>query len=311
MVNPVKADVARLRAAVHAEEQSNGWASSTWFETTAADPGGQAARAALQSTPTVVIVAGGDGTLRAAAEELHGSGVPIAIVASGTGNLLARNLDLVADIETGVHTAFTGETRPIDVGVVRLERGDEPATTHVFLVMTGVGLDARMATDTNEALKKRIGWLAYADPISKSVMGNKRFTLHYRADGGAETAVRAHTVIVGNCGTITAGILLLPDAAPDDGLLDVVLLRPKGFWQWLRVGSRLGLNRVLHRTHSARAATRPGGKWREMRYLQARTLSARFDVPEPTQLDGDAFGTATGAEITVLPQALGIVRAQP
>lgn len=172
--------------------------------------------------------------------------------------------------------------------------------------MTGVGLDARMAADTSSVLKKRIGWLAYADPISRSVLANEQFPMHYRVDDARERTIRAHTVIVGSCGTLTAGILLLPDAAVDDGPLDVVLLRPKGFWQWLRVGSRLGIGGLLHRTKGGRVILRAALDLRALQYVQARRLTARFDRPQYIELDGDSFGMVTAVTIALHPRGLNI-----
>lgn len=306
IVNPMNVGAARLRAAVSAEEKKNGWLPSVWLETTVQDPGQAAAAAALEHNPAVVIVVGGDGTIRAVAEVLHPGETPMAIVPTGTGNLLARNLGLMADLETAVRTGFTGISRAIDVGVIELEHEDQSVTTHVFLVMSGVGLDAHMATDTNSDLKKRIGWLAYTDPITKSVLRNEQFTVHYRVDDAREGSVRAHTVIVGNCGTLTAGILLLPDARIDDGLLDVVLLRPKGFWGWLRVVSRVGIGGILHRTRRGRVILSSAPDLRAMQYLQGKRLTARFDEPQDIQLDGDGFGAVRTVTVTVRPGGLNI-----
>lgn len=309
IVNPVTADVERLRTAVAAEEQRAEWAASEWFETTAEDSGRAAARAALAHDPTLVIIAGGDGTIRAVVEELHPARVPIAIVPAGTGNLLARNLGLMAEIETAVRTAFAGSAREIDVGIVDLEGEGDVTARHLFLVMAGVGLDAKMATDTDSVLKKRIGWLAYADPISKSVLGNEQFWIRYRIDGGRERAVQAHTVIVGNCGTLTAGLVLLPDAEPDDQLLDVVMLRPKGFWQWVRVASRLGVGAILHRTRPGRVILSATPDLRALQYVQARRVTARFDEPQHVELDGDGFGAVTA--VTVALDAHGLTISVP
>lgn len=306
IVNPVKIDAKRLRSAVAAEEKKNGWLPSVWFQTSIDDPGQLAARSALEHDPTVVIVAGGDGTIRTVAEVVYSSGIPVAVVAAGTANLLARNLGLTGDIETSVRTGFTGSARDIDVGVVNLEYHAQPAVRHVFLVMTGVGLDARMAVDTNRFLKRRIGWLAYVDPISKSVLGNEQFWMHYRLDDRPERTVRAHTAIVGNCGTLTAGILLLPDARVDDGYLDVVVLRPRGFWQWLRVGSRLGVGGILRRTRRGRVILRATPDLRALQYVQARKMTTRFDPPQPIQLDGNSFGTVAAVTITVHHRGLTI-----
>ncbi len=299
IVNPVKVAVDQLRATVAAEEQRNGWQPSEWLQTAGDDPGQSAARAALTQRPAVVIVAGGDGTIRAVAEEIASSGVPLAIVPAGTGNLLARNLGLMARPEEAVRTAFAGSDRAIDVGIAELEREDGSATTEAFLVMTGIGLDATMAADTNRTLKKYLGWLAYTDPIGRSILGNQRFTLHYRVDEAAEQSIQAHTVIVGNCGTLTAGLLLLPDAAVDDGLLDVVLFRPKGFRQWSRVGLRLVLGRVLHRTRGGRMVLRASPRLRALEYRQAQRLTARFDAPQLIQLDGDSFGRIVAVQLSL------------
>lgn len=311
MVNPTKIDVDRLRLAIAAEEEAHGWMPSTWFETTSEDPGQLATRAALASDPALVIVAGGDGTIRAVAEELHSAEIPMALIAAGTGNLLARNLGLMTDIETSVRTAFDGDLRTIDVGLVELEHPDHSISTHALLVMSGVGLDAKMATDTSAALKQRIGWLAYAHPISRSILRNEQFLLRYRVDGGRERSVRTHTVIVGNCGTLTGGMVLLPDARPDDGLLDVVLLRPRGFWQWLRVGLRLGVAGILHRSRAGRVILRATPDLRMLQYVQARKLTARFDRPQGIELDGDSFGDVTAVTITLRPRGLRVRTPRP
>lgn len=304
IVNPVRVDTARLRAAVSLEERQHGWRAHRWFETTPGDPGQQAARSALRHDPAVVIVAGGDGTIRAVAEVMLARGIPLAIVPAGTGNLLARDLGLLTGLEAAVRTAFTGPDRTIDVGVAELEREDGTTATHTFLVMTGIGLDASMAVGTNSTLKRRIGWLAYADPISRSVLGNKRFVMHYRVDDAPERSIRAHTVIVGNCGTLTAGLLLLPDAEVDDGLLDVVLLRPEGFWQWVRVGSRLAIGGALKRSHGGRVMLRAAPRLRALEYMQGQRLAARFDSPQHIELDGDGFGAIMAARIELRPRAL-------
>lgn len=306
IVNPGNVDVPYLRAVVEAQEVQYGWQPSLWFQTTIQEPGQSAARTALQHELALMIVVGGDGTIRAVAEGMHTSRMPLAIVPTGTGNLLARNLGLLTAVDSAVHTAFTGADRAIDVGFVKLEHQDRPAADHVFLVMTGVGLDASMAAHTNSALKKRIGWLAYTDPISRSVLRNKQFSMHYQVDGGREHSLHAHTVIIGNCGTLAAGILLLPEAKPDDGLLDVVMMRPKGFWQWTRVGLRLAIGGILHRWKSGRVILRTAPALQALHYIQARTLAIRFDQPQRIQLDGDDFGMVLAATITLQRAGLTI-----
>ncbi|WP_420368222.1 diacylglycerol/lipid kinase family protein [Curtobacterium sp. L1-20] len=300
VVNPSKVDLAALRAAVATEQAAAGWADTVWFETDAADDGAAAAAAAHGSDADVVLVVGGDGTLRVAAEVLHGTGTPLALLPTGTGNLYARNLGLpLNDVTRSVRAAFHGHDRPVDVAFAALTTPTGETTEHAFLVMAGIGLDARMAADTNARLKKRFGWLAYSDPIARSVVGNRQVDLRYRLDDGQEHGMRAHTVIVGNCGTLTAGVLLLPAAQPDDGLLDAVAFRPSGAFGWTKVGYGLTFNRFFHRTGFGRLLARFLPRSRTLGYTTARTLDLALDAAEQIQLDGDPFGTVVAARLRV------------
>jgi diacylglycerol kinase (ATP) len=299
--NPVKVDARKLRLLVAAEEDRAGWAESSWHETSASDDGRLAARDAVATGPAVVMVAGGDGTLRVAAEEIAESGIPVALLPAGTGNLFARNLHLpLNNLALSVRTAFRGRDRHVDLGFATLDYGDGTTRRHAFLVMAGVGLDARMAAHTNPAVKKRFGWVAYSDPIARSVLGNRQFTLRYRLDDADEQSMKAHTVIVGNCGTLTAGMLLLPDAAVDDGFLDAVAFHPKGGGVgWTKIGYSLALNRFFHRTRFGRLLDVFLPTSKSLRYVTARRLAVRFDSPEELQLDGDPFGSVTSATLEV------------
>ncbi len=305
--NPVKIARGGLAAAVAAEERLHGWAASEWFETTRDDPGTGVGRRAVARGPAVVIVAGGDGTVRAVAEALEDSGVPLALVPVGTGNLLARNLGMpVSDPPFALRVAFGGSDRSIDVATVDLRRADGSTHRHAFVVMAGVGLDARMAEDTDGRLKKRIGWLAYADPIARSVVGGERVSLRYGIDGGRGRSVDAHTVIVGNCGTLAGGVLLLPDAVVDDGLLDLVILRPRRGFDWALVGARLLVHGLFHRTRAGRWVIAATPQLHALQYAQARTIDVEFDLPQMVELDGDGFGLVTRLSWSVQHAALTV-----
>src|SRR3954453_12511674 len=159
--NPIKVDRDPLRAVVDAAAASAGWGQTRWYETSEADPGEGMTRQALQEGADVVLAAGGDGTVRAVAQGLRDSGVPLALLPSGTGNLLARNLNLtLGNLEDSVATAFEGTDREIDLGVVEVRRPDESRDRLVFLVMAGIGLDAQMIENTDTELKRKVGWLA-------------------------------------------------------------------------------------------------------------------------------------------------------
>lgn len=305
--NPTSISVPALRAAVAEQERRAGWAPSSWHETAADDSGRAAAREAVSDNPDMVIVAGGDGTVRVVAENIRESGVRLGVVPAGTGNLLARNLDIpVNDLKNAVRIAFSGVDRIIDVARIELEDADGTRHAHDFLVMAGIGLDAHMAANTNERLKKRIGWLAYTDPIARSVIGNEQLSMQYQLDGSRPRTLRAHTVIAGNCGTLTANILLLPDAVIDDGLLDIVALRPSNRFAWARIVSSLVLNRFTHRTKPGRLARRAAGEFGGLQYAQAHSLVVRLAEPQQIQLDGDSFGVVSALKISIVDAALPV-----
>lgn len=312
--NPVKVDLVRVRTAVGLEERRSGWLPSTWHPTSLEDSGRSAARAAILGEPSVVIVAGGDGTVRAVAESLHGDEspaegrtTPIALLPSGTGNLLARNLRLpLGDVERSIRTAFTGTLRHIDIAVADLEDEHGGRRRGMFLVMAGIGLDAEMAENTSAVAKQRLGWLAYVSPIARSIIANRQFHLHYRVDGGHTRSTRAHTVIVGNCGTLAGNMLLLPDAVVDDGLLDVVMFRPRNGFGWARVGARLTLQGLFRRSRLTKRLRRLAPELRALAYAQAARFDVHFDTAHGIELDGDSAGTVVRARITVRAGALAI-----
>jgi diacylglycerol kinase family enzyme len=305
--NPTKAALDRIRTAVAENERRMGWDPTRWYETGRHDSGRAAAEQAAAGNPAVVIVAGGDGTVRAVAEVLRDTGIPVALVPSGTGNLLARDLGTpLNDIAASVSLAFTGGDRLVDVGVAELEDEENARRTHVFMVMAGIGLDAQMAQNTSAIAKQRLGWLAYVTPIARSIIANRLFHLSYRIDGGRSMSTRAHTVIVGNCGTLTGNMLLIPAAVIDDGFLDVVIMRPAGRFGWAQIGTRLTLQSAARRSRLTRRLLSRSPDLHALAYIQGRRFEGRFDVAHVVQLDGDSFGRVTRVRISVRPGALQV-----
>ena len=307
--NPTKVDLAKLKRAVAKEQKQSGWTESIWLPTTVDDIGGGQARRAIEKRVDVVLAAGGDGTVRAVAEGLRGSGVPLALLPAGTGNILARNLDIaVTQLAASVHTAFTGVDRAIDVGVIELERADHARETHAFVALAGLGLDAKMIANTRPELKRRVGWLAYVDAIARSMRDSEKIRMRYRLDNEPERTMNVHTVLVGNVGLLPGNVLLLPEAEPDDGLFDIVTLRPEGLGGWAQIWVRIVWeNGVLRRSSVGRRLAGLNRDVRTLRYLKGRRISVKLDRPEDFELDGDEFGLVIGFDAHVDPAAL-IVR---
>jgi diacylglycerol kinase family enzyme len=307
--NPIKVDLARLRREVAKAEKAAGWPVSLWLPTEVDDIGTAQARRAVGERVDVVLVAGGDGTVRAVAEGLRGSGVALALLPAGTGNVLARNLDIsVMQLATSVSTAFTGVDRAIDMGVIELERADHSRETHAFVALAGLGLDAKMIANTRPELKKRVGWLAYVDAIARSMRDSEKIRMRYRLDGGEERVMSVHTILVGNVGLLPGNVLLLPDAEVDDGLFDIVTLRPEGFGGWAQIWLKITWeNGVLRRSSVGRRLAGLSREVRTLRYLRGRRISVQLDRAEDFELDGDDFGLVLSFDAYVDPASL-IVR---
>lgn len=309
--NPIKVDLQAIKSAVAAEEKAAGWKPTQYFATTEDDPGQGATQEALDAGANMVIVAGGDGTVRAVAEVVHDSDATLALIPSGTGNLFARNLDLTLDdIEGSVHTAFTGVDRPVDIGLIEIRDENEKLTKHAFVVMAGLGLDAKMLVNTDEDLKKKIGWLAYVGAIAKSLADKSELHVRYQLDTGRKHAGRAHTIIIGNCGSLTANVLLLPDAAPDNGFFDVAVMRPEGVVGWLQImGKVFWENGVLRRVKGGEALTTKDVH--ALNYVKAKQMTLRLRNAEEIELDGDSFGKAIALKTRIKPAGLLMRVPQP
>lgn len=306
--NPIKVDIEALREAARTEAAAAGWAEPTWYETSIEDVGQEVTRQAIADGADLIIAAGGDGTVRAVAEAVRGTDARLALLPSGTGNLLARNLELTLDDTThSLHTAFSGVDRGVDLGVIDIERADKTISRHAFVVMAGMGLDAKMIENTDDDLKKKAGWAAYVKAIVTSLRDPNELHLHFQLDGGRRKRAIVHTLILGNCGSLPANILLLPDAVVDDGLFDLMLMRPGGVIGWIRVWFKVAwVNGVVRRTKAGRALAPIRHDDADLRYQTGKRFIARLSRPEEIELDGDGFGKATAFRAWIEPGALTV-----
>jgi diacylglycerol kinase family enzyme len=306
--NPVKVDLDTLREAVNSAASDAGWGETLWLETSIEDVGQGVTAEALKAGVDLVIAAGGDGTVRAVAEAMRGSDVPIALLPSGTGNLLARNLNLTLnDIPGSVIAAFTGDERAIDLGVIDIERQDGTRDRHSYVVMAGMGIDAKMIKNTDDDLKAKAGWAAYVDAIVKSLRDPDELHVRFELDDGGPKRATVHTLIIGNCGSLPANILLMPDAVIDDGLFDLMMMRPGGLIGWLKVWTKVAwTNGVVRRTKAGRALAGEHRNDRNLRYETGKKFVARLSKPEEIELDGDGFGKAIAFKTWIEQGALKV-----
>ena len=293
VVNPSKFDdVTPLRRTIEQACAQLGWAEPLWLETTEEDPGGGQARQALAAGADLVVACGGDGTVRNVAQEMAGTGRAMALLPTGTGNLLARNLDLtLGDPASAMRAALTGTDRHLDVGWAHLTGpdGEDLGPEQAFLVMAGLGFDAAVMAGAPEALKARVGPFAYVVSGLRQLRG-RRARVAITVDGAEAMQRRVRTVVVGNVGTLLGGLALMPDATVDDGWLDGVTIAPEGIAGWAAVALR-----VITRTRKGHP---------RVEHWRGREITIVTEHPEQAQLDGDPLGKVRVLRLRIDPLAL-------
>ena len=311
--NPVKnIDIPVFKNLVEGMAAETGYRDVRWTETTIEDPGTGQAKQAVADGAGMVIAVGGDGTVRAVAAGLAGSDVALGIVGLGTGNLLARNLDLpISSTEAMVRTALTGSTHPMDVGYLEadpltdIERAllgdddaeDVPSGEHVFAVIAGLGFDAAMVGDADAELKSKIGWVAYLASAVKNMAATK-IRAKVTAGDAHEVPIDARSIMFANCGKLPGGVVLAPDAELNDGWLDLVVIDTKGgLVGWADLVRRMGMAGI--------GVTNDGlpmtGK---IDLKKTRHASVVTEVPARVQVDGDVLGYARSIRSRVEPGGL-------
>jgi len=274
-----------LRLAASAAREA-GW-EPVFAETSPADSGLGLARQAVAAGAALVFAAGGDGTVRACAQALAGTGIPLAIVPLGTANLAARALRVPARAGRAIEVGLRGRDRVIDVATADLGDGDGIS----FTAMAGIGLDAAVVAAARAPDKRRLGWVAYAvSGLTHLSVPATEFTM--RLDGEAPLPRRARCVVVGNAGLLPGGFVLLPAARLDDGRLDVGILAPSGVLGWPRTAARV-LTRSRHQD-------------RTLERFQARRVEIAAAVDLPRQVDGEIVAAGRTLTVTVCPGALTV-----
>jgi YegS/Rv2252/BmrU family lipid kinase len=291
VLNPIKERADEARMLIEAACRGAGWPEPLVFHTTKADGGHTAARRALEAGADVVIPCGGDGTVRVVAEALAGTDTALGLVPLGTGNLLARNLDLdVTRLAQCVHTAVFGRQRRIDTATLVLTAPDGTRSTHTFLVIAGVGMDAEILNDTSEDLKRVVGWMAYTEAGIRHMPGQRRRRVEISLDGGEFQTRRVRSVLFANCSKLPGGVDFIPDAFIDDGVLDVAVMSPRSLIGWIAMYVKI---MVQHKRQLP-----------VMQFYGAQRVAIRVPEPIQAQVDGDVVGSATKVDVEVHPASL-------
>lgn len=151
--------------------------------------------------------------------------------------------------------------------------------------------NACVMADAPERLKTQFGWPAYVVAGMKH-LGGPRFEVDFSVDGGPGRCRQVRTVVVGNVGRLQGGVELLPDADPDDGQLDVVMLSPKGIIGWASVAAAI--------------ATRQRRGHARVEHQRVHTMSITLSRNQEMQLDGDPIGPGGALRFAVKPSCLRV-----
>jgi diacylglycerol kinase (ATP) len=284
--NPAKVSD-KFRALMEDNLHRNGWRNPLWLETSVEDPGRAMTNRAVAEQVDLVIGAGGDGTIRYVADGLAHTGIPLGLVPAGTGNLLARNLNLPLEEVDAIDVALSGQVRLIDL--VKITVDDRPPEH--FAVMAGIGIDAMIMDETDEDLKDKVGSAAYFVAAAKA-LGRLPVPMTVQLDGSRPVRRHALLCVIGNVGTLQGNLTLIPGASPDDGLLDLYIASPRRFRHWIKLALRL--------------ITRRAKKDDQVDQRNGKTVRIIIDGRDNYQLDGDVVGESTTLTAEIQPGALAI-----
>lgn len=233
-----------------------------------------------------IIVAGGDGSLNAAAPYVLEAGLPLGVVPLGTGNDLARTLDIPFDVEAASRIVAEGHTRPIDLGRVN---------GRYFFNVANIGLGVAVTRRLSGQAKRRWRGLAYLYSAYDAMKAVRPFHVEIICDGQRVTR-RVVQVAIGNGCYYGAGMRISETAAIDDGRLDLYALGPQSVARLIALIPALRSGRI-HKPDSILSLT---GREIEVRTSRRRSIT----------LDGE-LATQTPAKFDVVPGALTVYAPAP
>lgn len=247
------------------------------------DPAGLAAIIRAEGPGAeVIVIAGGDGTLNAAAEALLDAGRPLAILPTGTGNDLARTLGLPLDPVESARLVKRGGRQRIDLG---------RANQKLFFNVANVGLGAELTRHHTGERKRRFWIFAYVLSVRDAWKQLHPFTVRLRCDG-EERQLKAIQVAVGNGRHYGGGMTIHDDARIDDQQLKVYAIPPMPFWRLMTLVPALRRGRI--------------SQLAEVDVIHGRTVDLSTRESRAVNTDGE-LTTWTPVRFTILPLALEVV----
>ena len=235
----------------------------------------------MQHEVDCVVLAGGGGTLSAAAIALRDTGLPLGILPLGEDNHLARTLGLPLDPEGAANVILAGVTHTVDVGSVN----GQP-----FFSVATIGLTIEQCRRLNQATTSRVAPVAYLGAALRTVFGSRRFSAIIRS-GATIYRVRTLQIAIGNGHLWYGGMPAIPRPGSDDHLIEVYSLEPENKWRILFMPGAFGDNAPTTGEH--------------VRSVRGPVIEVVTRLPQPIIADGESI-TVTPARFSVLHDAVHV-----
>jgi len=248
------------------------------------------AREAADGGAGLVVAVGGDGTLNEVVNGVAGRDVELATLPLGTGMDFVRTYGVPTKLDDAVRVALHGRPRTIDAGRVRFRAADGAEAERWFANVGSVGMSGAVARRANGMSKALGGRVTFFYALTRVFLEWQNTEVRVQLDG-AERRGRMHDVVVANGVWHGGGMKLAPDAAPDDGLFDVVLIGDVSKADFLTTAPRI--YRGGHVTHA------------KVEVLRSAHVRVDADEHLPIELDGEQLGT-TPAAFELVPNALRV-----
>jgi len=246
------------------------------------------AREAVDSGATLVVAVGGDGTLNEVVNGVVGRGVELASIPLGTGMDFGRTYDVPTKFEDAVRVALEGDVRTIDAGHVTYLTWSGETAERYFANVSSVGMSGAVAQRANGMSKVLGGKVTFFYALTRVFLEWQNTEVTVRLDD-AERRGRMHDVIVANGVWHGGGMMLAPDAAPDDGQFDVVLIGDVSKIDFLTTAPKIYKGKHVHHP--------------KVEVLRSKRVEVDAPVQLPIELEGEQVGT-TPATFEVVPAAL-------
>jgi len=263
------------------------------------------AREAIKKLPSLIIAAGGDGTVNEVINGMVGSEIPLAILPLGTTNVLAKELNIPENVKGALEIAVSSTPKTVSLGrIVQCSNFKNPPlppftkggmeglinpslVTRYFMLMVGIGFDGEAVFGINETFKKFSGKGAYIYSGLKTLLTFNPGELTFDSDG---KTYHGYSAIIGNAAKYGGNFKITPDARLTDPFFYLCLFKGRKRSDTLRYLCGIVLGKHL--------------RFKDVEYVKVSTVEIKGNAH--VQIDGDYFGM-TPVKVEIVPDVLRLI----